>query len=120
MIRWEADRPGIVAEPVEAQSPCVADQHAEDAASAWQIADGGEGLSVKAGCDEALQRPARLVDHSESRIARVGQRGGRLDDLLQEGVERQLGIERDAGLEQLAQARITVARLHPGEATPPG
>ena len=78
----------------------LADQHAEDAAAAREVADRGLRLGVDAGGQEALELRAARVDHAERRVARAGQLGGGLDDPLEQRVERELRGERDPGLEQ--------------------
>jgi hypothetical protein len=93
MVRGEADRPRILREVVEAQRLRVLDQRAEDAAAARGIADRGLGLRVDAGDDEPLERLPAGVDDAERRITRPRQLGGGLDDLLEDGVERELGRE---------------------------
>ena len=54
--------------------------------------------------EEALELRAAPVDHAERGVARAGELGGRLDEPLQERVERELRGERDACLDQRAQA----------------
>ncbi len=68
----------------------VADQHAEDAPSAGELADRRVSLGVDSGGQETLERTPGLVDHAERGVARTGQIGRRFDDSLQHGVERQL------------------------------
>src|SRR3954468_4864503 len=115
----KADRAGVLTEPVEAQRPGIADQDTEDAAAPRKVADCRLGLLVEPGRDEAFERAARLVDHAERCVLSLGQPGGRLDDLLEERVERQLRVERNARLEQLPQTRIAPRRgLHASEGTP--
>ena len=87
-------------------------------AAARQVADRRVRLLVDAGRDEALERRAGLVDHPERGVARAGQRRGGLDDLLQQRVERQLGVERDAGVEQLAKATVARGLGHARKANP--
>ena len=47
---------------------------------------------------------ARGVDHAERRVARAGQLRRGLDELLQQRVERELRAERDARVDERAQA----------------
>ena len=47
------------------------------------------------------------VDHAERRVPRARQLGRDLDEPLQDGVERELRADRDARLEQRAQAALT-------------
>ena len=44
-----------------------------------------------------------LVDHAERRVAGAGELGRRLDDALQQRVERELGAERDARVDEHAE-----------------
>ena len=53
---------------------------------------------------EALERLAGLVDHAERGVLGAGDLGGRLDDPLQQRVQRQLGAEGDAGVDEDAEA----------------
>ena len=71
----------------------VADQHAEDAPAPRELADRGVRLGVDPGRVEALERLPRAVDDAERGVARPGQLGRRLDDPLEERVERELGGE---------------------------
>ena len=59
---------------------------------------------VDAGGDESLEVRARGVDHAERRVARAGQLRRGLDELLQQRVERELRAERDARVDERAQA----------------
>ena len=58
------------------------------------------------GGEEALERLARAVDHAERGVARSGQLGRRLDDALEQGVERELGAERDPRLDERVQTYV--------------
>ena len=102
--RWvvyrKPDRTRVVAEVVEPQRFGVADQHAEDPASARQVADRGMSLGVDTRRQEALESCPSLVDDAERRIARSRQLRSRLDELLQERVQRELGAERDSGVDE--------------------
>ena len=78
----------------------VLDQHAEDPAATRQVADRGVGRGVDAAGEEALERPALLVEHADGRIARAGQLAGGLEQPLEHDLEVELGDERAAGLEE--------------------
>ena len=54
--------------------------------------------------EEALELGARVVDHPECRVAGAGQAGRRLDQLLQQVFDRELGAQRDSGLDEALEA----------------
>ena len=119
---WFGGKPterGSSREIVQPQRLRVADQDAEDPAAARQVADRGVRLGVDSGGDEALERRAAPVDHAQRRVARAGQLGGRLDEPLQQRVERELGRQGDAGLDQRPQAVFARPdRVHGVQRTP--
>ena len=104
MVSGKPNGARVVAEAVESQGLGVADQHAEDAASAREVADRGVRLGVDTRRQEALEGRPGLVDDAERRIARSRQLRSRLDELLQERVQRELGAERDSGIDEHTQA----------------
>ena len=59
---------------------------------------------------ETLELVAGLVDDAERRIAGAGQCGSRFGQLLQQGIEGLLRAERDAGVDEAAEA-LTFGRL---------
>ena len=103
MARREADRARILGDVGEAQRLPVADQDAEDPAAARQITDRRARLLVDADGDELLEPRARRIDHAERSVAGPGEPCGRPDQLLEQGLERQLGAERDTGLDKDAE-----------------
>ena len=60
MVGREADRAGVVGDRVQAQRLGVADQHAEDPAPAWELADRGVRLGVDPGGQEPLEPASPL------------------------------------------------------------
>ena len=90
MVGWKPDRAGIVRNVVEAERLCLVNQHAEDAAPTWQVADGREGLRVEPRRHEALELGAVRIDDPERRILRARQLGRRLRKPLEKRVERKL------------------------------
>ena len=82
------------------------DQGAEDAAPAREVTDLGHGLVVDAGVDEALEPRPRRVDHAERGVAGAGQCGGRLGQLPQQIVQRELRAQCDAGRDEALQALL--------------
>ena len=112
MARREPDRAWILAEVAQPQRLAVADQHAEDAAAARQVADRRLRLVVDADGDELLEPGPEPVDHAERAVARAGQLDRRLDQALQQRLERELGAERDPDLDQTPQA---IGRVRPAE-----
>ena len=105
MAGREADRARVLGQVVQAQRLRVADQHAEDAAPARQVADRRVRLRVDAGGDEALELVSR---RGRSRRAR---RSGRpvssaavSTRRCEQRVERELRGEGDPRLEEAADA----------------
>ena len=80
------------------------DQRAEDAAATREVADLRHRLRIHPGVDEAFEPRSRRVDHAERRVPRPGQVRGRLGQLQQQIVERELGAQRDAGVDEPAKA----------------
>ena len=93
-----------LAEVVQAKRPRVPDQHPENAAAAGKLADRLLRLRVDAVCHEALEGRTGRVDHAESRVFSSGDAGGGGGDPLQHCIERELGTDRDAGLDERAEA----------------
>jgi hypothetical protein len=100
MVGWEARRRRVLREVVEAQHPVLGDQQAEDAVALGQVPDPGDGVGRHAGVQEPGQGRAGLVDHAEGGVLGIGQTGGDLHDLLQHGVEVQLGGDEQDGVQQ--------------------
>ena len=90
MVGREADRARVIGDRLQSQRARVGDQGAEDAAAARKVADLGHLLGVDAGVDEALEPRSRRVDHAERGVTGAGQGGGRLGQLLQQIVQREL------------------------------
>jgi hypothetical protein len=99
MVGWEADRPGVLGEVVQAQRPGVVDQHPEDAAADRDVAD-RRPLGVADSSGDELGDDAVPPQHAERPVAGIGELRGQLDDALQGGRERQLGGEGQPGLQQ--------------------
>ena len=57
---------------------------------------------------EPFELPAGAVDHSERRIARVGQLGGDPNERPEDGVKGQLGGDRNPGLDKGASSVMDV------------
>ena len=110
MIRRKPDRAWVLLEVVRAAAASLPDQHAEDPATAREIADCRVRLRVDARRQEALERVAGLVDDTQRRVAGAREIRGRLDDSLQHGIERELRAEGDPSLDQPAQP--TLDRWH--------
>ncbi len=95
MVRREADRSGVFGQVVETQGLRILNQRAEDAAPAGEVPDGGLRLLVDARDDELLERLPARVDDAQRGVPGPGQLSSRLDDPLQDRVERQLRRECD-------------------------
>ena len=76
----------------------------EDPASSGQVADRRVGLRVDARRQEAFETGPGLVDDAERRVAGAGELRGRLDELLEEGVEGELRAQRDPCVDEDAQS----------------
>ena len=106
MVGRKADGARIVADRLQPQRARVGDQGAENAAAAREISDLRNGLLVEAGVDEALEPRTGGIDHAQRRVAGAGQCGGRLGQLQQQIVQRELRAQRDAGRDEPAQALL--------------
>ena len=94
----------IVRQFVESERASVGDQRAEDSAPVRRVADDCSGLLVDPGGHEALEaRPGR-VDHAQRGILGARDERRRLDDALQDAVERELRADREAGFDERAEA----------------
>ena len=114
MVRRKADRARVVGDLVQPQRLGVRDEGAEDPASARQLADLVRLLLIDSRVDEALEALATLVDHAKGRVAGAGQGSRRLGELQQQGIERQLRAERNAGLDEAAEALTVRGPGHGG------
>ena len=104
---WPGGKPterGCSDEVVQAKGPRVADEHAENAAAVRGIADLALHLRRHPVGHEALEAGSGGVDHAEGRVVRCGDPGGGFDDPLENAVERQLGVDRDPGLDERPEA----------------
>ncbi len=84
---------------------------AEDAAAVGQLADCGMRLLGDAGRHEALEPLAGGIEDAERRVLRSGQVCGRLDELLEHRVERELRRESDPRLDE--RLRPIRRNIHP-------
>jgi len=96
----------VRADVVEAQRARVADQHAEDAAAAREVADAAVGLLVDARGEEALERLAPLVEHADRGVAGAGHVARRFEQALEDGVRVELGDQRAARVEQTSETAL--------------
>ncbi len=110
VIRREADGARILGEVVQAQrlSPRGSDAPRMPRPRGSSPIAACVSASIPCVRNRSSREPAR-VDHAERGIAGAGELGGRLDEPLQQRVERQLGGQRDAGLEQRLQAHVAAA-----------
>src|SRR6266508_3154995 len=104
MVRRKANRAGVFGEVVEPQGPRFLDEGPEDAAASREIADRSLCFLVDAGDHEALQYLTARVDDAQRGVLSTGQLGSGLHDLLENCVERELGRQRNAGVEKSAKA----------------
>ena len=106
VVAGKADRAGVVGDVVQAEWPRLPDQDAEDAPPARQLPDRGPRLGVDPGREEPLEALPGAVDHPEGRVTGARQRRRRLDDSLEQGIERELRGERDARLDEHPEALL--------------
>src|SRR5262249_8357282 len=118
VVRWEADRARVFGDVPQAQRLRLADEHAEDPAAARQVADRVECLGSDPRGEEALEPLAGLVDDAARREARSRELGRRLDEALEQSVERELRGERDPRLDEDAEAIAVGRRGHVRILTP--
>jgi hypothetical protein len=90
VVRRKSGGAGVAREVVQPQRLRVADQHAENAAPARQLTDRCVRLGIDPRRQEPLERLPCLVDHAERGVASAGELGRRLDDPLQQRLEREL------------------------------
>ena len=76
----------VLADVGEAQRLWIADQHAEHAAAARQLADRLARLLVDPEGQEALERGAPLVEDPERRVAGAGDLAGGREDPVEDGL----------------------------------
>ena len=106
MAGREAHRARILRQVPEAERHCVPDQDAEDALTVGLLADGRAQLGADPGGQKAFEPGAGGVDHAERRILRVRQLGRGLHDPLKDPLERQLGCDRHADLDERAEPAL--------------
>ena len=100
VARREADGPRILGQVVKPERSRVPDDGAEDPAPERRLAELGPRSLVDPGRDEALEPEPALVEDTQRRIPRSGDRSDRVDNALEQIVERQLRAERDARVDQ--------------------
>ena len=69
-----------------------------------QVSDRRSELRLDPDGDELLEPRARTVDHTECAVPGPGQRHGRVDQLAEQRLERELRAQRDPGLDERADA----------------
>ena len=94
----------VLGDVVQPDRHRLVDQQPEDAAAARQVADRGVDRRLLAGGQELRQLAALVVEHAERGVARAAQLAGGLHHALQQDVEIELGRQRAADVQQLAQA----------------
>jgi hypothetical protein len=103
----------VVAHIVQAQRRRVADELAEDAVTARQVADRLARLRIDPTGDEALQLAAVLVENADGGVAGAGQLAGDAQQLLEHGVDLELGDQTAARLQQRRKAGLVeLPELH--------
>ena len=112
MVRREADRARILGKVRKSQRPRVADEDAEDAAATRKLPDRRVGFRIDPVRHEALQRGSRPVDDAERRVTGAGDPCRRLDDPLEERVERELRVDGDDRLDERSQTVWLLSRCH--------
>ena len=103
MVSRKADRARVVAEVVSRSGFASRIRTPRIPRPRRQIADRRVGLRVDARRQEAFEPGPGLVDDAERRVPGAGELRRRLDELLQERVERELRAERDPRVDEDAQ-----------------
>ena len=75
VVGREANRALVLGDVMQSQRPCVADEDAEDSATARKVPDRRVGLGVDPVRDESLQLTPHDVDDAERRVAGARQLG---------------------------------------------
>ena len=91
------------ADVAQAQRLRVADEDAQEAAPAGEVADRAVGRLVDPGREEPLELPAVPVEDAERRITGPGQLASCLEDPQQHGFVIEFGDDLAADLEQPAE-----------------
>jgi hypothetical protein len=105
VVGREPDRTRVLGDVMEPKWGGVVDQHAQDAAADRDVPNGRPLLLGDPGGDE-LADDAVSAQHPQRAVASPGELGGQPDDALQGGRERQLGGEREPGLQQALVAPV--------------
>jgi SAM-dependent methyltransferase len=101
----------VLAEAVEAQRPGVVDEQTEDAAPAGQGADPAVRRVVDAGCDEALEPLAAIVEDADGGVARARDLARDAEQLLQHRLDVAAGDQEPSPrVDQAAQAKLVEHR----------
>ena len=113
-VLWrEAVAARVLADVGQAKRLGMADQLAEDAAAAGQLADRAPRGLIDAGGEEALELLAVLVEDADGRVARSGQLAAGFEHALQHRLAVQLGDYRGSDFEQKAEPLlIQSATIH--------
>lgn len=93
MMGREAGRAGIIAPVAQPEGPLLADQDSEDAVAAGQVADRLPFGRGHAGGDEVGEETVR-ADDAEGAVPCAEQGARQVDDVLEDGVEIELGGDR--------------------------
>ena len=94
----------MVADVGHAQRPRIADEDAEDAVPAGQVADRAVGVRVDPTGQEALELLAALVEDAQRGVARAGELSSHLEHAVEDDLEVELGHQRAPDFEKAAQA----------------
>ena len=114
MAGREPDRAFVGGQIVEAEGLRLTDEHPENAAALRELADRLDALRLDPVGEEPLQPGPGWVDHAQCRIPSLGQHGRHFEQAPQDRIERQLGCDRHAGLEERAQTTVSERLLHSG------
>ena len=95
----------MLADIVEAKRVRLADQDAQHAAAAGQLADHLARLLIDPVGQELLERGAPLVEDADRRVAGAGDLAGSREDSVEHGLRLKLGYERATRREQAGHAQ---------------
>jgi hypothetical protein len=82
----------------------IVDQQSEDAPAAREIADRSVAVLIDAACQEALELAPAVIENAERRITGASYLAGRLEQLVEHGLQVQLRDERPPDVDQAVKA----------------
>jgi hypothetical protein len=94
----------MCADLAQPERPRVFDQDPQHPSAAGQVADDLTGRVVYAAGEKPLELPPLVIQDSQGGVFRLGELGGRSQDLPQQGLEVELADKSPADIQQSPQA----------------